>query len=211
MSRTTSESSADFLSVLPTHNTRSGSTLAAEDLIGADPAELAAEAHELIRVNGPVVLGEQIDDELQLVRFLREATSHTLRIGWVLGGRPLLELRNLSQLVPPVSGVDSETNAYAASWRTAFRYGTYFYRNGPEFVLVKDVRPDGPAAHLTITGASSAHFAALAESSRLAELDSEEMSALDDAVQFGLAVRGEQRFVTLPFRMRHWPVPFLSV
>lgn len=201
----------EFVTARPGHGKGRGITLTADQVAAARPAELAAAGYERVRVDGPLPAGEDLDEDLRLIRFLREATSHALRLDWVLGGRPLVELRNLMHLVPPASGVNPNVAEYAAAWRAAFRYGTYYYRRGPGFVLAKDVRPGGPAAHLTIDGISASHFLALAEASVVSQLDPEVREALDDAVNFGLALCGGRHFTVLPFRMRHWPVPFLAV
>jgi hypothetical protein len=64
--------------------------------------------------------------------------------------------------------------------------------------------------HLTIDGDSASHFLLLAETGTIADLAPDVVSALDDAVGFGLAVRGIAAFLLLPFRMRHWPVPYVA-
>jgi hypothetical protein len=201
----------EFVTARPGHSNGPGITLTADQVATTRPAELAAAGYERVRIDGPVPAGEDVDEDLQLIRFLREATSHALRLDWVLGGLPLVELRNLTHLVPPTSGVNPSVDEYAASWRAAFRYGTYYYRRGPGFVLAKDVRPGGPAAHMTIDGISAAQFVALAEASVVSQLDPEARDALDDAVSFGLALSGSRHFTVLPFHMRHWPVPVLAV
>jgi hypothetical protein len=182
-----------------------GRTVRADELTPALPAELAG--CERLVVSDPVVLGVDVDDDLRLLWFLREATSRTLRVDWVLDGRPSVAPREVTHLVPPRTGTDA---AYVAAWRAAYRYGSYHYRRGPGFVTVKDVRPDGPPVHLTIDGGSAEHFLALADTGRIADLAPDVAAALDDAVEFGLAVRGVAAFLLLPFRMRHWPVPYVA-
>lgn len=186
-------------------------TLSPAELTATAPAELAADGYEGLVVDGPVVAGEHVDDDLRLLRFLREATSHTLRLDWTLAGKPLVPPRDLTHLVPPTRGVGPDAEECVAAWRAAYRYGTYYYRCGPGFVTVKDVRPDGETAHLTIEGESADAFRALAEATTLAGLDPATIDALDDAVEFGLVVRGEETLLLLPFRMRNWPVPFTAV
>ena len=188
-----------------------GRTLTLAELTASAPAEIAAAGYERVLIEEPVPAGESIDEDLRLLRFLRECTSHTLRLEWTLTGRPLVEPRNLAHLVPPVRGVGSAATECVAAWRAAYRYGTYHYRRGPGFVTVKDVRPDGETARLTIEGESATQFRILAEATSLAELDAATIDALADAVEYGLAVRGADTVLLLPFRMRHWPVPYVAV
>jgi len=185
-------------------------TVTPAELVATAPAEVAAAGYEGLVVDEPVVAGDSIDDDLRLLRFLREATSHTLRLDWVLAGRPLVAPRDLAHLVPPTRGVGPDATACVAAWRGAYRYGTFYYRRGPGFVTVKDVRPDGDTTHLTIDGESAEAFHALAEATTLAELNPAAIDAMDDAVEFGLALRGVETVLLLPFRMRHWPVPYTA-
>ncbi len=186
-------------------------TVAADELTALAPGELVAAGYELLVVDGPVPAGRDLDEDLRLLRFLREATCWTLRMDWTLGGRPLVEPRDLVHLVPPSDGAGSDAEACAAAWRAEYRYGLYYYRQGPGFVTVKDVRPGGTTVHLTIDEDSAAQFRALADATVVDGLDADTMAALDDAVDYGLALRGREAMVLLPFRMRRWPVPYSAI
>jgi hypothetical protein len=186
-------------------------TVAATDLTADLAAELATAGCERLVVDGPVPAGRSIDEDLRLLRFLREATCRTLRVDWTLGGRPLVEPRDLVHLVPPMDGDGEEAAECAAGWRADYRYGSYYYRQGPGFVTVKDVRPGGETVHLTIDGDSAAQFRALAAATVVADLDEAGVSALDDAVEYGLVLRGADTLLMLPFRMRRWPVPYSAI
>ncbi|HEX5405532.1 MAG TPA: DUF5825 family protein [Pseudonocardiaceae bacterium] len=170
----------------------------------------AEDGCERLVVTGPVVTGQDIDADLGLLRFLREATSKTLRVAWQLAGRPLVAERDLVHLVPPTAGVDSAAAECVTAWRGGYRYGSYHYRWGPDFVTVKDIRPGGPPVHLTIDGDSAQQFRELTDVADLADLSPAATTALADAVEFGLAVRGERTFLVLPWRMRRWPVPYVA-
>lgn len=184
--------------------------VAAAELITLSAAELAATGHELLIVDGPVPAGQNLDEDLRLLRFLREATCHTLRLEWTLGGRPLVELRDLIHLVPPTDGV-ADAADFVTDWRAGYRYGLYYYRQGPGFVTVKDVRPGGEAVHLTIDGDSAAQFRTLATATTVADLDADSATALADVVDYGLALRGQDALLMLPYRLRRWPVPYSAV
>jgi hypothetical protein len=183
------------------------------DAARLDPAvalRAAEDRCERLIVTGPVTTGQDVDADLRLLRFLRVATSHTLRVDWELAGRPLVAERDLLHLVPPTGGADVAGVACATAWRAGYRYGSYHYRRGPDFVTVKDIRPSGPPVHLTIDGDSAVRFRELADAEHLADLSAAATEALADAVQFGLAVRGDRTFLVLPWRMRIWPVPYVA-
>lgn len=188
-----------------------GRLIAAEELLLHEPEELAHLGYEFVSVQGPVNAGLQIDDDLRLLRFLREITSYTIRLEWTLAGRPLLDPAAFVHLVPPTGYADNVARSCTEAWRDGYQYGAFYYRCGPNFVTIKDVRAAVEAAHLTIEGDSATYFRALAHGESLTDLDSHLRDALQDAVEAGLAVQGDKVFLVLPYRMRCWPVPFLAV
>jgi Family of unknown function (DUF5825) len=194
----------------PRHKGR-GLFISADELLLCEPGELARQGCEFVSVQDPVSAGLRIDEDLRLLRFLREITSHTIRLEWTLAGRPLPHLSTFVHLIPPMGYADDAARACVEAWRDGYRYGAFYYRCGPDFVTIKDVRTGIEAAHLTIDGDGSAHFRALADGESLAELDNGLRDGLHDAVEADLAVQGDETFLVLPYRMRHWPVPFLAV
>jgi hypothetical protein len=205
---------------MTTTDTTSGTVLGPGRGLGrhVDAAELdpsvavraVADGCQRLVVTGPVPAGLDVDADLRLLRFLRAATSRTLRVDWELAGRPLVAERDLLHLVPPTAGADAAGAACATAWRAGYRYGSYHYRVGPDFVTVKDIRPGGPPVHLTIDGDSARQFHELAGAEHLADLSPAATAALADAVEFGLAVRGDHALLLLPWRMRRWPVPYVA-
>jgi hypothetical protein len=187
-----------------------GREVGPDELEPATAVRAAEDGCQRLVVTGPVAAGLDIDADLRLLRFLRAATSATLRVDWELAGRPLVAERDLLHLVPPTGGADAAGAACATAWRAGYRYGSYHYRRGPDFVTVKDIRPGEPPVHLTIDGDSAAQFRALTEAEQLTDLSPAATAALADAVEFGLAVRGERTFLVLPWRMRRWPVPYVA-
>jgi hypothetical protein len=158
----------------------------------------------------PFAFGRSDAGDLSVLRILREATSRGIALRWRLAARPLLPLRTHVHLLPPIGGVDAETNAYAAAWADRYRYGSFYYRHGPGFVTVKDVRPDGPARRMVISD-GAAEFLAMVTATTIEGLTGTAQRALPDAVDAGLVLVAGRHIHALPFRMRHWPVPFAAV
>jgi hypothetical protein len=159
------------------------------------------------RVAVPVRFGESADADVEQLRILRDLTGRTVRVHWSMIGRPLFDPRTYVHLVPPGEGSDPVVRR----WAGEYRYGTFYYRQGPDFVVVKDVRPGGDHARFTVEGDDAEQFRRLAGESTLADLSPASLAALDDAVGMGLAIRGEQRFLLLPYRLRRWPVPYQAI
>ena len=157
----------------------------------------------------PVPFGSCVDEDIRQLVFLREATSRSVRLTWRMTGVPLLDWRSLAHLLPPDAGETGASAAFARAWRERYRYGLYYYRCGPGFIHVKDIRPGGPAARMTIE--DNGLFDELISASSLDQLSSQAAEALGPAIEADLAVAGETRFAILPYRMRHWPVSCVAV
>ncbi|MEU6602688.1 hypothetical protein [Streptomyces flaveolus] len=72
------------------------------------------------------------------------------------------------------------------------------------------VRPDRESRRLVIEDGAD-HFLALAEAEQTSDLPAATLDALQDAVDAELALVAGHRLLVLPYRMRHWPVPYLAV
>lgn len=172
---------------------------------------LAADlTYRTVELDTVLPFGRSPAGDLALLRYLRDATSHAVRLRWRLGGLPCFPLHTHVHVVAPDGGVDDDTTAYAASWRASYRYGSFFYRRGPGFVTVKDVRPESEPARFTIDEGAD-HFLAMAGAHTLDDLAPQAQELVDTVAEVGLLLRVDRRLLVLPYRMRHWPVPYLAV
>nr|MDT0659388.1 DUF5825 family protein [Micromonospora sp. DSM 115978] len=199
-------------------------TLPTDPAAGVDPAALATWSLRTVTLPAPLEFGRSPERDLVLLRFLRDATSHAVRLRWTLAGQPSFPLDTHVHLVPPSAGDCPASRAYAARWGLDYRYGTYYYRRGPGLVVVKDVRPGQEPARLVITDGHDA-FLRLA-GDPLAPLPAgtdpldpdptdpgpgPDADAAADAEAAGLACVAGSEVLILPYRMRHWPVPYTAV
>lgn len=178
-------------------------------LADCDVEALESAPARRVRVAEPVRFGTSPDNDIEHLRMLRELTSRTIRVDWRIDGEPAFDLRDHVHLVPPAA--DDDDPPIADEWRSGYRYGTLYYRNGPTFISVKDVRPGGEHARMTIDRTGTEHFRLLANRCRLDELPEDTLDALETALELGLAIRGREQFLLLPYRMRAWPVPYVAV
>ncbi|MEV0608292.1 DUF5825 family protein, partial [Polymorphospora rubra] len=147
--------------------------------------------------------------DLEHLRLLRTLTSHAVRLHWTISGRPSFPLETYAHFVAPSDGLGLDDMGHAVEWARDYRYGTFYYRRGPGIVTVKDVRPGQPAARMVIEEGAD-RFERLAESpDGLPGPGDDEL--VTDAVEAGLAIEAGGRALVLPYRMRHWPVPYLAV
>ncbi|MFI7026125.1 DUF5825 family protein [Micromonospora sp. NPDC049900] len=186
-------------------------TTATSSVIDFDALRTDPSAYSLLAVELPEPLrfGQSPAQDLDLLRLLRAVTSHAVRLRWTLRGRPSFPLHTYSHLLPPCLGVELDDVTHTVAWARDYRYGSFYYRRGPGIVTIKDVRPGQPASRMVIEDGAD-RFEHLAESADgRPEADDAELVA--DAVEAGLAVEADGRTLVLPFRMRHWPVPYLAV
>ncbi|WP_375764746.1 DUF5825 family protein [Archangium gephyra] len=156
---------------------------------------------------------EQPEQSIHFVRFLRDAMSHGLRVDWrgtLTGETPAWALNHLE---PPASR--GEAAGRLAAWHEGHRYGLCYWRSGPGFVLVKDFRKgEQEGARFTLDDPSALRvFAALTVPRRLGEvaMDAEEQRILAILREEQLALQFGEWLVGVPYRMRRWPIPFLSI
>jgi hypothetical protein len=169
----------------------------------------AAEPGTKLAIPEPLRFGNSVAEDIEHMVLLREATSRMIRLSWRLSGIPAVDFRSLVHLLPPADCDTPESDPYAQSWRAGYRYGLYYYRRGQGFVQVKDVRPDGPCFRITIDDTD--RFYELAHASWVSQLSGQGVQALNDAIAADLAIADGGRFVLLPYRMAHWPVPCMAV
>jgi hypothetical protein len=160
----------------------------------------------------PVRFGDDPPTDLANIVVLRELTSRAVRLDWHMLGKPLVPLRELVHLIPPVDGLDRSGRDIAARWRSRYAYGTFYYRVGPGYLLIKDIRPGGEHARFVISGQSAQDFLRWAGDLSVtpaSTLASDEARRAMRAA--GLSASIDGHLVVLPFRMRRWPVPFSAV
>ena len=123
-----------------------------------------------------------------------------------------LDTRPLHHLPPPSVpvGIESQLDdPRLGLWRAAFRPALYYYRLGPGFIQVKDVREPGSAAWITIDQAPliDALLRCSEQPVPVAGQDSDDRAALAFLLQEGLLLQFGEFVTTAPYHMRRWPIP----
>jgi hypothetical protein len=172
--------------------------------------DLVASGTRELRITEPVDLTLKDRASLETVRLLRDAVGYGLRIDWRVSPVAVPSVANFTHLPPPsnldelgvLPGSDAET------WTKLYSYGQLFYRVGPGFVSIKDVRPTVSAARMTLEGENAEGFLALADG----RVDAGASRALrSELVDYRLGVAFKVGFLVLPYRIRQWPIPFSAV
>ena len=163
-------------------------------------------------VAAPVRLGhEDPDATLEFVAWLRDRHTQAHDVSWSAIVGPGFDTSPLHHLPPPGPAPGAALGAApgaAVQWREAYRPGMCYYRVGPGFIQVKDVRqPDRAAILLLDTPDLLDAFTRCLRPCRLDELPPGERTAAAELEKERLLLRVGDLVVTLPNRMRHWPVP----
>ena len=178
----------------------------------AEVRELVAGGVALVSVVGEIRLGEDTaDTSLHFLRFLRDALSHGLRVRWDGCFGAGLPVRAVSHLIPPAGGTSLALNPAVAAWRQRFAYGRCYWRAGPGFVQVSDARVSRAAASWTIADPVTVElFTRLMQPAALTECrgDPAAARAIADLRDKELVLQLGDRLLSLPYRMRRWPVMY---
>jgi hypothetical protein len=177
---------------------------AAEDLTQLDLSAAVTAGAKAVRITTPCRLSADAPSAtLTLIRLLREASSDGVPVRWRAELDAGFDTTLLVHLPPPADRA-------LAAWRRLHRPGLCYYRLGPGFVFIKDVRRAGAAARFRLGGVT-ASFRALEPLVRVESLDPPTRELLEDLEREGLALRLGGLATLLPSRMRRWPVPALEV
>jgi hypothetical protein len=144
------------------------------------------------------------------LHLIRDATGHGLRVDWTLGAAPE-DLSNLVHLWPPSAYVDAGSAEAVNAWRESYSFGQCFFRVGPSFVSVKDIRPHLDAARMVIEDQDADTFLALAEQRPPAAGEQAAEAAIADLAEADLCLVGTDGVFVLPYRIKRWPVPFSAI
>jgi hypothetical protein len=127
-----------------------------------------------------------------------------------------LDTRLLHHLPPPAVPRHSaaaaleelDTKPWLTRWRTAFAPARCYYRRGPGFITVKDLREPGAEARVTIDQPLLIDAFLHAEKPvRLADETGDMLAALEFLLAERLLLAFGEILTTAPYRMGRWPIP----
>jgi len=161
-----------------------------------------------MRIEQPVELGRDPIDDIHFVWLLRGCASFGVGVQWAAETMPPWDLRLAYHLPPPASLGKPDEPSVLNVWRQSFVYGSCFYRKGPGFYLIKDTRDQSRMRRLRISvdGATDG-FDQLLQPAATGDLTAEAKEVVEALLPLGLVLAVGDHVVSLPFRMRHWPVP----
>ena len=182
--------------------------LTAVMLNSLDPGRVRAGGCHAVTIGHPVSFGTDAEFDIRFIRFLREALSCLLTVKWSLATSAPADIGGICHLPPPSTPASGD----ADRWRRGYGFGHCYYRRGPGFVHVVDVRdPDDAARFLLDEPAAVEAFGLLADAVMLCDvppLAGELAAQLADA---GLLLQIGAWATLLPHRLERWPLPCTAV
>jgi hypothetical protein len=160
-------------------------------------------------LDGYQVLGEDdAEHTVHVIAVLRDRLGAGRDTRWRGEVVAPVDVRPLRHLPPPIEVPGRADADQLRQWRTDFRAGRCFYRLGPGFVQIKDVREPGRFEIVTLTEPDLIGlFLDCLTPTRCSTLGQPARQALRVLAGRDLVLVVGEYAVTLPHRMRRWPVP----
>jgi hypothetical protein len=178
------------------------------------PDRLAAVRHGWraageVELPDPLPLAAGRPDTAAAVALLRDCATAALRVRWQVAPGQDIDPGPLHHLPPPAGPPGPALDR----WRRAHRYGSCHFRRGPGFVQVKDCRDPAAAPVVLVADHPDlvAAFLRCLDPTPVADLGQVGREAVDLLAAERLVLVAGGLAVTLPHRMRRWPVPYNAV
>ncbi|RJQ77124.1 hypothetical protein D5S17_16720 [Pseudonocardiaceae bacterium YIM PH 21723] len=158
-----------------------------------------------------IELGSDPAGTVRALATLRDHAAAGAEVRWsgrVDPGLPIAALRHL----PPPDTLQGCAPGELDDWRRIHGYGICYYRVGPGFLQIKDYRDPANRFQLTVDDPRLTEaFLRLLEPAPLAELTAVTRRAVRVLAESNLVLVWQGHAVTLPPRLRRWPVPCQSI
>jgi Family of unknown function (DUF5825) len=179
-----------------------------------------------VRLIQPVSFGTgtaNAEFEVRFIRFLRESLSCLLTVKWSLGLAGSIDVGAVCHLPPPTARAAGMAGLAALAgrrsdqpqadqWRAEYGFGHCFYRVGPGFIHVVDVRDADDAARFLLDDPATVEaFGLLADAVQLSALPPLARELADQLEDARLLFRIGDWATLLPYRLRRWPMPCTAV
>jgi len=150
----------------------------------------------------PIDLDKATEHDVRQLALVRDLTSCLVPVEWRLHCSDGAKIQELVCFQPPrsVSGAFCDLD----TWTREFRYGLLYWRAGPDFVVIRDTRQESVNVVTLNVGPYLDAFKVCSEGSRCNLVDTD---ALRLFVSDHLILELDEWRLSLPYRMRRWPIP----
>lgn len=167
---------------------------------------------EGLRSADAVFVFDQQDPQQTLyqVQVIRDCLSLGIRLVWEAEVAGEFDFRPLFHLIPP-RRLPAEFASVQEEWLERYRYGSFFWRKGPDFLLVKDVRVEENATRYTIDQTAMIELLQQCEQPVPRLMVTDDPEVLDPLLEEGLLLDYGGYLLTLPYRVHKWPLPYNAI
>ncbi|MFF3062780.1 DUF5825 family protein, partial [Streptomyces sp. NPDC057909] len=182
------------------------------ELIRLDSPAHHAHGIAAVHISAPIPLAGDACYAIHFLRFLQHASTTGIAVTWTAATLPDIDPSLLSHLQPPQPPRPGHPTAPAVTqWRETYRYGACYYRAGPDFYRIRDARDPHRIARLTLAQPLAvAGFSTLCRPTRADRQASGTQRLATDLLSRRLLLTVDEWQLALPYRMRHWPIPYYS-
>jgi hypothetical protein len=185
--------------------------LSAQILTGIEPRQLRKRGCHAVTIGGSVSFGADAEFDVRFIRFLREALSSAIAVDWSLATPGPADVGAVCHLPPPAradTAAGAATSRYADQWRDEYGFGHCYYRLGPGFIHIIDVRDEADAARFLLDEPAIVEaFALLAGAVKLTDLSPLAAELAGQLAEAGLLLQLGDWATLLPSRLERWPLP----
>jgi ribosomal peptide maturation radical SAM protein 1 len=175
-------------------------------------ARLAARGVEEVQVPWEVEISDQqAAQSIQFLRFLRDCTAHRVNVKWRGKVGDQARPQSFHHLLPP--SVEGSPPEALQAWGKNHAYGQLYWRLGPNFLTIKDMRAGREARFTLDDGPLRDVFTKVLVPQPWDALkgDPEHQEVLESLMEEELVVRLGDWVVALPYQLQHWPIPASAV
>jgi hypothetical protein len=143
------------------------------------------------------------------VRLLREATALSVPVSWQLTNDPPIDVGLLAHLSAPTYIVGVKPEVPLDEWRSKPQGRTLYWRQGPDFIQVRDTRIGRVAARWLLDDLPTQRvFRSFLEPQ---DTPLESSGPFRDLSEAGLLLVQNAYSVALPYRVVQWPIPYTAI
>jgi hypothetical protein len=143
------------------------------------------------------------------IGFLRECTSMGVPVHWNATAIDVDIRPSLRHLHPPASIRAESRRTDLAAWTAQFRFGAFYFRRGPGFVIVIDTRLESDAHRYVVDDDRLVQAFAAGLWPQDEQVNSPDSISLLEGE--GLMITLGTVSVILPYRIGRWPIPYNSI
>nr|WP_255679581.1 DUF5825 family protein [Brevibacillus humidisoli] len=148
---------------------------------------------------------------IKQIQLMRDSQSLGIKMYWEGVVTEKFDFYQLFHMVPPIKlDVPGYTNLIE-EWHQNYRYGSFYYRKGPSFLLIKDTRLPENSCRFVIDELPLLNIVYQCLTPQHRDQINEGSSYVEQLVNEGILLEYHDYLITLPYRVLKWPIPYDAI